>query len=384
MRFIHTADWHLGRYFHGMHLTEEQRVLLMQEFLPLVRDENVQAVVIAGDIYDRGIPPVEAVDLFDEILTRLTEERVQVLFIAGNHDSARRLGFGRRLLKNAGVFVRGEPETEMEPIILEDEYGPIAFQLYPYVEPAEIRTLFGETESIDFDQANARLIEAGRGRIPERMRAVAVAHAFLAGGSGSDSERPLAAGGAGNVSPSHFCDFQYTCMGHLHNPQQAGSANIRYSGSLMKYSFDEAEQHKGVNIVEIDGAGCVVQRFQELKPRHDVRRIRGMFEMIQRDEKAYPPSDDFIEVDLLDNKPVLDAFNQLKMRYPNLMQILRPNIMMQQDHWQLQGQEAMQKSRQDLFEQYYQQMKGEGMSQEQQAILSECIREIDREEAERS
>ena len=122
MRFIHTADWHLGRYFHGMHLTEEQRVLLMQEFLPLVRDEKVQAVVIAGDIYDRGIPPVEAVDLFDEILTRLTEEKVQVLFIAGNHDSARRLDFGRRLLRNAGVFVRGEPEAEMEPVVLQDEY----------------------------------------------------------------------------------------------------------------------------------------------------------------------------------------------------------------------------------------------------------------------
>ena len=379
MRFIHTADWHLGRYFHGLHLTDEQRELLLGQFLPLVRDEKADVVVIAGDIYDRGIPPVEAVALFDEILTKLIEQKVRVLYIAGNHDSARRIHFGNRLMRSAGVFVRGELEDPLSPVVLEDRFGPVYFQLYPYAEPAAIRAAFGREEQLDFDSATQLLVDTGREQIPAGARSVAVAHAFLAGGQSSESERPLSVGGSGNVSPAMFHGFSYTALGHLHHPQAAGGEMIRYSGSLMKYSFDEAQQHKGVNIVELDGQGQVSRRFQELIPRHDVRRIRGLFADILSDEARYPVSDDFIEVDLKDTRPILDAFNQLKTRYPNLMHILRTDRMAEQVEWQQHGEAMLKQSETELFGQYYEAMKGDTMTDEQQAILSECVSEVMKE-----
>lgn len=379
MRFIHTADWHLGRYFHGLHLTDDQRDLLLGQFLPLVRDEKADAVVIAGDIYDRGIPPVEAVALFDEVLTKLIEQKVRVLYIAGNHDSARRIHFGSRLMREAGVFVRGELEDPLEPVCLEDAAGPVYFQLYPYEEPAAVRSAFGVEGIMDFDSASRLMIDAGWKRIPDGSRAIAVAHAFLAGGQSSESERPLSVGGSGSVSPSMFRPFHYTALGHLHNPQAAGSETIRYSGSLMKYSFDEASQQKGVNVIDLDGQGQVTRRFQALIPRHDVCRVRGLFADILADTEAYPPTDAFMEVVLKDQRPVLDAFNRLKEHYPNLMHIMRADTVSRDLSWEQHGQAILKQSETDLFEQYYEAMKGSCMTDEQQLILRDCVKDVMKE-----
>ena len=375
MRFIHTADWHLGRYFHGLHLTDEQRELLLGQFLPLVRDEKADAVVIAGDIYDRGIPPVEAVALFDEVLTKLIEQKVRVLYIAGNHDSARRIHFGNRLMQAAGVFVRGELEDPLTPVVLEDRFGPVYFQLYPYAEPAAIRAAFGREEQLDFDSATQLLVDTGREQIPADARSVAVAHAFLAGGQSSESERPLSVGGSGNVSPAMFRGFSYTALGHLHNPQSAGGEMIRYSGSLMKYSFSEAAQKKGVYVVDLDGAGNVQTDFLPLTPKRDLRRVSGYFDTILQDREAYPYSEDYMQIELLDTAPILDAQSRLRTVYPNFLDIRRTGLE-RSGELQLHGREYQNQSEQELFQSFFAEMTGEAMKDEEQKVLQASLAEV--------
>ena len=380
MRFIHTADWHLGRYFHGMHLTADQREIIMGQLVPLAQEEKVDAVVIAGDIYDRGVPPVEAVDLFDEFLMKMAEMHIKVFYIAGNHDSESRLNFGSQLMKASGIFARGRLDDEMAPVVVEDDFGPVAVYLYPYMEPASVRAALGVEKALDFEQAHELVIERSLAKRAGNMRSIAVAHAFLAGGLSSDSERPLAVGGSSNVRPSIFRPFCYTALGHLHNPQRAGADHIRYSGSLMKYSFDEAEQKKGCILVDLDGTGRATQQFVPLVPPHDVRRVRGLFADIEGDRAAYPQSDDYIEVELLDRGIILDVFNKLKAIYPNLMHVLYPNLQREGTMREQEGQAVLKLTDETLFSQYYEDMTGEPLAEEQQAIIHGCLQEIYREE----
>jgi exonuclease SbcD len=380
LRFIHTADWHLGRYFHGMHLTADQREIIMGQIVPFVREEGVEVVIIAGDIYDRGVPPVEAVDLFDEFLMKMAELRVKVFYIAGNHDSESRLNFGSRLMREAGIFARGRLDAEMAPVIVEDDFGPVAIYLYPYMEPASVKAAFGVTEALDFEKAHELVIEKSLTGAPEKMRSIAVAHAFLAGGTSSDSERPLTVGGSSNIRPGIFRPFCYTALGHLHNPQRAGADTIRYSGSLMKYSFDEAEQKKGFFLVDLDGSGKVEQQFVPLVPPHDIRRVRGLFADIEGDRAVYPQSDDYVEVELLDRGIILDVFNKLKAIYPNLMHVLYPNLQREGTMRELEGQAVLKLTEETLFSQYYEDMTGEKLGEEQQAIVHGCLQEIYRKE----
>lgn len=376
MRFIHTADWHLGRYFHGVHLTGDQRQLLLEEFLPLVKESKAEAVVIAGDIYDRGVPPVEAVDLFSEVLTKLVEQKVKVLYIAGNHDSAARVGFGSTLLAQAGVYVRGELTRDLAPVVLEDAYGPVAFQLLPYLEPAHVRGVFPELVpehgGLSFDEAHRIVIEQARAQLPAGVRSVAVAHAFMANGQSSTSERPLAVGGSGAVPPALFRDYNYTALGHLHNPQRAGSETCRYSGSLMKYSFDEAEQHKGVCIVELDAAGQATVETMPLTPPRDVRRLKGKFEELLHNRELFPASDDYIEAVLTDDGPVLDALARLRGPFPHIMHVERV-FYEHEATLSNEGQAMLEKNEQEVFAQYYEAMTGQQLSAAQQAVLQQCL-----------
>ena len=375
VRFIHTADWHLGRLFCGRHLTEDQSWLL-DEFLKLVADSRVDAVVIAGDIYDRAVPPTEAVELFDEILSRLLLElRVKVFFIAGNHDSAQRLGFASRILTQQGLFVGAQLESGLEPVCLQDVYGPVYFQLYPYMEPAMVRAVFGQEKLMDFDAATGYVIGQGRSRIPAGARCVAIAHAFLAGGQSADSERPLMVGGSSNVSPAWFRGYTYTALGHLHSPQQAGAASVRYSGSLMKYSFSEAAQKKGVYVVDLDGAGNVQTDFLPLTPKRDLRRVSGYFDTILQDREAYPYSEDYMQIELLDTAPILDAQSRLRTVYPNFLDIRRTGLE-RSGELQLHGREYQNQSEQELFQSFFAEMTGEAMKDEEQKVLQASLAEV--------
>lgn len=318
MKLIHTADWHLGKLFYGCTLTDEQEWILKNQFLPMIDEERPDAVILAGDVYDRSVPPAEAVALFDDMVAEIVQRRkIPFLVISGNHDSAERLSFASGLLRGEGLYMCGELMKTADPVLLEDQWGTVAFVPLPFAEPAEVRMALQDDTIHDYEGAERALSAALLARIPQNCRRVAVAHAFLSGGAPSDSERPLSIGGSDQIPADIFQPYHYTALGHLHGPQKAGADNIRYSGSLLKYSFGEARQKKGVLAVDLDGQGRTGIRFVPLVPRRDVRIIQGRF----ADIMAAPDqgSDDFLLIRLEDEEPVIDGMARLRMKYPSVM-----------------------------------------------------------------
>lgn len=381
MKFLHTADWHLGKILKGASLIDDQAYIL-DEILRIAVDEKVEAIVIAGDVYDRAVPPVEAVNLFNEILTKiLLEKNIPILCISGNHDSSARLNFGTKILERANLFLHANLTKNLKPIELEDSHGKIYFSLLPYMDSAIIRNVF-ELEEENFESLFKTVISEARKNIPANSRSVAIAHEFVAGSSDavqtSESERSFV-GGAANISPTVFRDFNYVALGHLHAPQKIGKDWIRYSGSPLKYSFDESNQRKGVEIVEIGGDGKFSHTFIDLIPRRDVRILEGSFRDIRDDREKFPRSEDYILVRLSDDSPVLNARDQLQQIFPNVLSIERPHATanLEKKHHDQKDIERM--SVTDLFGEFYRWSTGNELSQDQKSIVQSCAEEGDEE-----
>lgn len=303
MRFIHTADWHLGKTLKNAPLIDEQDYILNGEFLKLVESEKIQAVIIAGDIYDRSVPPVDAINLLDEIICKLTEKNIFVLAISGNHDNGARLNFGSRLMTRAKFFITGKVEENPAPVILSDDFGEIYFSLIPFISAeGEIKNYITQIQK----------------NIPANVRSVAIAHLFTIGGEICESERKFL-GGVENVDKNIFSAYNYTALGHLHKPQTMKNTDfiVRYSGSPLKYSFDEANHDKGVTIVDIDGAGKVEFEHIKLSPRRDVRVVTGELAEI----KKLPKTEDYIHANLTDKKYLLNAMDSLRENMPNILSL---------------------------------------------------------------
>ncbi|MFC2165775.1 exonuclease SbcCD subunit D [Acidobacteriota bacterium] len=326
MRFIHTADWHLGRIFYGVYLTEDQ-VYVLDQLVEIVKDQKPDALLISGDIYDRAVPSPEAVELLDNVLTRIVlKHKVPVIIIAGNHDSPQRLGFASSLLKKQGLHVTSLVSSEINPVVIDDRNGPVFIYPLPYAEPAVARGALGN-EDIN---SHAAVMEEMLGRIkaihPHKQRSIIMAHAFVVGGEGSESERPLSIGGAGTVESTVFSGFNYVALGHLHKPQSTGSEHINYAGSLLKYSFSESDHTKSVNVVEMDGKGrCRIEKIP-LSLRRDVRRVEGTFKEILKGPEKGRNKEDYLLGTLHDKGAILDAMIQLREVYPNVLHIERPFI----------------------------------------------------------
>lgn len=369
MKFLHTADWHLGRYFHGASLLEDQAHVLAQ-FVDLARDQQVDAVVVAGDVYDRAVPPGEAVSLLGEVLEQLVvRAAIPVILVAGNHDSAERIGFGGRIFERQQLFLRGTLGN-FEPVVLQGAAGPVAFHPLPYVEPAYARALEGGDAVTDHGSAMAHVVDRLRAGFQPGRRNVLVGHAFVAGGSESESERPLSVGGSAVVPPETFAGFDYVALGHLHRPQQAGSARIRYAGSLLKYSFDEAGHDKSVSLVEMATDGACRVTPHRLAPRRDVRVISGTLEELLA-QGAGQRSDDYLSAQLTDAVPVLEPMARLREVYPNMMEIrFAP--------WQQAAQSAAggadhrRRDPADLFRAFFREMAGSDISEAQLAAFRQC------------
>ena len=324
MRFLHTADWHLGKLLHGEHLTPDQRGLLRQ-LCEIVDEESPDVVLMAGDVYDRSVPPSDAVELLDDVLSELVLELdTPVVAIAGNHDSPDRLEFGSRILKRQGLHVFSKPTAEPRAVTLEDEHGPVRITGLPYAEPPQARYVFEDSEIKTHDEVLAAQAEAARSALPEDERAIAVAHVFAQGGALADSERPLAVGGAETVHASRFDGFDYVALGHLHRRQSVEDGRLEYAGSLMKYSFDETGHAKSVNLVEMDGEGhCTVEQIP-LEPERDLRRIEGTLSEIQSGPAPDENRQDYIWATLQDEGPVVDAMSRIRETYPNALHVEHP------------------------------------------------------------
>ena len=380
MRILHTSDWHLGRLFHGVHLTEDQAYVLKQ-VVDLTKHVRPHAVIVAGDIYDRAVPPPEAVSLLNDVLSTLVlEVGVRVILTAGNHDSARRLDFGSSIMEDKGLHISARLQREPRPVIVEDDDGPVYFYPLPYAEPALVRDRLGLETIGDHQTAMEALVDRIRKARPPGVRSVLMAHAFVAGGTESESERPLSVGGAGTVEASCFRGFDYVALGHLHRPQQAGSEKVQYSGSLLKYSFSEADQAKSVKIVDLDRGGLRSIETVSLTPRHDVRTISGHLEDLIEHPEEGPGREDFLSVALLDTGALYDPMGKLREVYPNVLH-LAPRVA------QAAGQagraiDHRKMTETELFAAFYHEVTGEALSSGQRkafVTVVEKLRQADRE-----
>ncbi|MCE5244705.1 MAG: exonuclease SbcCD subunit D [Syntrophobacteraceae bacterium] len=381
MRFIHTADWHLGRILHQVHLTQDQAHVLDQ-LEALARESRADALLIAGDVYDRAVPPPDAVGLLDDFLSRMVLGlKVPVVLIAGNHDSPERLGFGARLHAAGGLHLAGRLSADPPAVEFHDRFGPVLVHALPYAEPAFVRERLDRDTICDHDSAMSALLDRVRESRPSGARSILVTHAFVAGGEECESERHLTVGGTGTVGPGRFEGFHYVALGHLHRAQAMSGNRLQYSGSLLKYSFSEANQPKSVHVVEMDARGdCAVERVA-LTPRRDVRCIRGTMKELLAGPASGESREDYITAVLTDPEPVLDAMGKLSAVYPNLLHIDRTYLASGGENCRP-GADHRRLGDAELFSAFFSQVTGEELTGEEKksfAGIVDTLRQRERE-----
>lgn len=353
MRFLHTADWHLGRIFYGQYLTDDQAHVLEHQFFTILKEEKIDGILLAGDVFDRAVPPIEAIELWDSIITRLAMDyKVPLFVVSGNHDGAERLEVGRSMLSQSGIHVWGSPHHALRPFEFESSDGKVAICPMPFSEPRRIGDALGlsasESKPVDTDIADDTLFSYVEDKeqetselnlhnydqmyqawsdylykqVPKGMRSIAISHAFVMGGEVGGSERTLSVGGSDQVSPHVFKNFHYTALGHLHGPQRMGADHIRYSGSPLKYSFDEHGQKKSFTIIDMDTNGKVDISTIPVEAKRDVVILEGYFEDLLNDKALQTKhKDDYVQARLLDTMPIMDGMAKLRQVYHRCMTI---------------------------------------------------------------
>ena len=322
MRFLHTSDWHLGRGFHRVSLLDAQRAFL-DHLVEAVREHEVDAVLVAGDVYDRAVPPLAAVELFDDALHRLAELAVPTVMISGNHDSARRLGVGSGLMERAGIHLRTDPSGCGTPVVLKDEHGPVACYGLPYLEPTLTRHTLGARGG-----GHAAVLRAAMDRVradlaerPEGTRSVVLAHAFVTGGEPSDSERDITVGGVASVPVSVFDGVDYAALGHLHGAQRL-SERVRYSGSPLAYSFSEADQRKSLWLIDLDAGGTVRGERIDCPVPRPLARLRGTLDELLEDPAYERHTGSWVEATLTDASRPAEPMARLEKRFPHTLSLV--------------------------------------------------------------
>lgn len=353
MRFLHTADWHLGRIFYGQYLTDDQAYVLEHQFFTILKEEKIDGILLAGDVFDRAVPPIEAIELWDSIITRLAMDyKVPLFVVSGNHDGAERLEVGRSMLGQSGIHIWGSPHHALQPFEFEGFDGRVAICPMPFSEPRRIGDALGlnssESKPVDPDMTDDTLFSYVDDKaqeavalnlhnydqmyqawsdylykqVPKQMRSIAISHAFVMGGEVGGSERTLFVGGSEQVSPHVFKNFHYTALGHLHGPQRMRADHIRYSGSPLKYSFDEHEQKKSFTIIDMDTNGKVAISTIPVEAKRDVVILEGYFEeLLNNTALQTKHKDDYVQARLLDTMPIMDGMAKLRQVYHRCMTI---------------------------------------------------------------
>lgn len=353
MRFLHTADWHLGRIFYGQYLTDDQAHVLEHQFFTILKEEKIDGILLAGDVFDRAVPPIEAIELWDSIITRLAMDyKVPLFVVSGNHDGAERLEVGRSMLSRSGIHIWGSPHHALQPFEFESSDGKVAICPMPFSEPRRIGDALGlsasESKPVDseaedslfsyvesdeqesestcnlhnYDQMYQAWSDCLYQQVPKGMPSLAISHAFVMGGEVGGSERTLSVGGSEQVSPHVFKNFHYTALGHLHGPQRMGADHIRYSGSPLKYSFDEQGQKKSFTIIDMDTKGKVDISTIPVEAKRDVVILEGYFEDLLNNKVLQTKhKDDYVQARLLDTMPIMDGMAKLRQVYHRCMTI---------------------------------------------------------------
>lgn len=374
MKLMHLSDLHLGKRLNEFSLLEDQSVIL-QQLVELVRSEQPDCVLLAGDIYDKPVPPAEAVTLFDDFLNKLAQ-LTTVCVTSGNHDSAERLAFGAQLMREGGVHFCGLYTGEPQCVTLQDAYGSVHIYLLPFLKPAHVRHCLPPTEAeqvTTYHEALRCAVE--RLHINAAERNVMVAHQFVTGAQTAGSEA-VNVGGVDNIGAEVFAAFDYTALGHIHRAQNVGSERVRYSGTPLKYSFAEWQQEKSVTLVELGEKGSVSVTALPLAPLRDLRKLRGSYEeLMSRDFYDELPKDsdgllrDFYHLTLTDEEDVPDAVQKLRSVYKNLLQLEYDNKRTRTDNAIEGAERVVEKSPLELMEEFYQLQNNQALSEKQRAYL---------------
>ncbi|MED9821721.1 MAG: exonuclease SbcCD subunit D [Christensenellales bacterium] len=376
MKLFHLSDLHIGKRVNEVSMLEDQAHILAQ-ILTLIDEERPDALLIAGDVYDKSIPPAEAVSLFDDFLYSVSRRGVPVLMISGNHDSPERLAFGRRMMEGAGVYISPVYAGETTPVTLHDAHGDVHFWLLPFLKPAHVRRFEPEAEIESYTDAVRVAID--RMNVDFSVRNVLLTHQFVTGAATCESEE-LSVGGTDNVDASVFDGFDYVALGHLHGPQNVGSSRVRYCGTPLKYSFSEEKQEKSVTVVHLGEKGTLRLEALALRPLHDMRRIRGSFAQLTAQGTAQN-TQDYLHIVLTDEEDVPEAMGRLRQIYPQIMKLSYDNTRTRSDQIVEGAQDVQRKSPLALFEELYELMNNRPMSEAQRAFASAQIEAIWEEQA---
>ncbi len=373
MKIVHLSDLHLGKRVNEFSMLEDQAYILIR-ILNVLDDVKPDAVIIAGDVYDKSVPSAEAVELFDDFLWKLAQRRLQVFIISGNHDSAERIAFASRLIDSSGIHLSPVYNGKVAPVSLQDQYGPVNFYMLPFIKPAHVRRFFEDAEINSYTDALRVAIDAME--MNHGQRNVLITHQFVTGASRSESE-DISVGGADNVDAAVFDGIDYVALGHIHGPQNIGSDRIRYCGTPLKYSFSEANHTKSVTVVTLAEKGKLTTETIPLTPRHDMRELRGFYmDLTARQAYEGTATDDYLHITLTDEEDIPDVMNKLRVIYPNLMKLEYDNKRTRSGR-EITGADAPEsKSPLELVAEFYELQNGQPMSEEQARYSKEIIEKI--------
>ena len=374
---MHLADLHLGKRVNGFSMMEDQEYIL-NRILEIMEEEQPDGLLIAGDVYDKTIPPAEAVRRMDDFLTAVAAKHVPVFLISGNHDSAERVAFGHQLMQGSGIWISPVYDGTIRHHTLEDRWGEVNIYLIPFLRPSVVRSFFPDVEIEDYTDALRTIIEDLQ--VDTSRRNVVLAHQFVTAAGAlpetCDSEQ-LSVGGLDRVDGSVFSPFDYTALGHLHGPQRVGSETIRYAGSPLKYSFSELHQKKSVTVVELRAKGETEIRQIPLQPRREMTELRGTFEeILEEARKKGEPQTDYYHLILTDETDVVDALSRLREYYPNIMLLDYDNRRTRSQKEVEQLDRVEERTPGELFAALYEQQNGQEMDSDRKEYLDGLIREI--------
>lgn len=377
MKILHLADLHIGKIIFEQSLLEDQEYML-NKIIEKIKAENIDAILIAGDVYDRSIPQADAIDLLDRFLNILIKElKKKVFIIAGNHDSKERLGFGNKIFENEGLFISSKYEGKIKKVELQDEYGKLNIYMLPFIKPIEVKKYFDD-ETLSYDETIKKIIE--KEDIDESQRNIILTHQFVTS-IGEEVERTesevLTLGGTDNVDISNYNKFDYVAIGHVHRPQRIGRDTARYAGTMLKYSFSEVNHKKTMPIIDFKEKGNIDIKLVELKPLRDMREIKGPIEKLLENYEE-ENANDYIRAIITNEEPVYDAIGQLRRIYPNVLKLevqnskILSNIEFKTENLQ----KVKSKSEVELFNEFYKFQNNIELNVEQKNLIQEVVKEI--------
>ena len=373
MRFAHISDLHIGKRVNDFSMLEDQRYIL-DEIIKIITQQKADAVLVAGDIYDKTQPSAEAVALCDDFFYALAELDKHIFIISGNHDCPERIAYGARIMENCKFHIASVYNGNIKKVSLSDEEGQVNVYLLPFIKPAVIRPYFENERIESYNDALRAVIE--KAGLCRDERNVLVAHQFVTGASRCDSE-DITVGTLDNVDVNIFDGFDYVALGHIHGPQQAGRPEVRYCGSPLKYSFSEIKQQKSVTIADVKKSGVEIKTIP-LEPKRQMRRLKGAFDELAQVQQHLFNNDDYMYITLTDEQDIPDAIGRLRTFYPNIMKLDYDNVRTRGERAEFDRQASQSRERQplEMFEELYELQNNQPMDEQQRAYIKKIIEEI--------